>query len=108
MVKYTHKWASAYPDDEFIDEAKRDWAEELKGLTYMQIKQGLDTTTDHYPSWPPTVGEFKALCKVGAESRKLEQLSLPDRSKQAITPEDRKRIIAKHSENLHKALKGQL
>ncbi len=107
MVKYTHKWASAFPDEAFIDEAKKVWGADLKGLDNMQIKQGLDTVIDHYPSWPPTVGEFKELCKVGEESRRLEQLSLPDKSKQAITSDERKQIIDKHSKNLHLALKGE-
>ena len=105
-IKYGHKWSSQFPDDAFIDDAKKVWSLDLKGLDNDQIKQGLDTMVKEYPTWPPTVGEFLELCKVGGESRRLEQLSLPDKSQKAITPDERKAMIAKHSENLHKALKG--
>ena len=107
-VKYSHKWTSQFSDDDFIDDAKKIWAMDLSGLTPDQIKQGLDMTAAEYPEWPPTVGQFKQLCKVGDESRRLEMLSLPDKSQKAITPDERKAIIKKHAPNLHKALKGEL
>ena len=29
-----------------------------------QIKYALDIVVDNYPEWPPTVGQFKQLCKL--------------------------------------------
>ena len=108
MIKYSHKWASQFPDEAFTDEAKKIWAQDLSGLTNDQIKLGLDTMIDEYPSWPPTVGEFKAICKVGEESRKIDQVALDDRSNEAITKDERVAMIGKWGEQLAKACKGQL
>jgi hypothetical protein len=108
MIKYSHKWASQFPDEAFTIEAKKVWAMDLTGLTNDQIKQGLDTMIDEYPSWPPTIGEFKALCKVGAESRKLDQLALADRSNEAITKEERVAMMGKYASQLSRACRGEL
>jgi hypothetical protein len=108
LIKYTHKWASQFPDEEFIDEAKKVWARDLTDLTNDQIKQGLDTMTGKYPSWPPTIGEFKALCKVGEESRKLDQLALADRSNEAITKDERVAMMGKYASQLARACRGDL
>lgn len=108
LIKYTNKWASQFPDEEFIDEAKKVWAMDLSMLSADQLKIGLDTAIDKYPTWPPTVGEFKALCKVGEESRKLDQLALADRSNEAITKEDRVAMMGKYASQLTKACRGDL
>jgi len=108
MIKYSHKWASQFPDESFTDESKKVWGRDLTGLTNDQIKLGLDTMIDEYPSWPPTVGEFKALCKVGEESRKLDQLELADRSSEAITKDERVAMMGKYGDLLSKACKGEL
>jgi len=108
MIKYSHKWASQFPDEAFTIEAKKIWAMDLSGLSNNQIKQGLDTMIDRYPSWPPTLGEFKALCKVGAESMKSDQLALADRSNEAITKDERVNMIGKYADQLAKACKGSL
>ena len=108
LIKYTHKWASQFPDEEFIDEAKKVWAMDLSMLSADQLKIGLDTVIDQYPEWPPTVGQFKALCKVGEESRKLDQLALADRSNEAITKEERVAMMGKYASQLARACKGDL
>lgn len=63
-VKYSHKFTSAFPDDPTLHAAQDEWAESLAGLEKQQLRQGLDKCIDIYPSWPPTVGEFKKLCEV--------------------------------------------
>jgi hypothetical protein len=114
LVKYSHKWTSQFPDlgekesIEFIEDTKQIWAGDLSGLSPMQIKQGLDTSIDVYPEWPPTIGQFKALCKVGAESRKLDQLALADRSNEAITKDERVAMMGKYASQLARACKGEL
>ena len=42
------------------------WQTGLAGLSGEQIKAGLNRTLDTYPDWPPTLGQFKALCRVPA------------------------------------------
>ena len=64
VIKYGHKWASLYPDEEIYAEAKKDWSVELGGISLEQIKYALDIVVDNYPEWPPTVGQFKQLCKL--------------------------------------------
>jgi hypothetical protein len=40
------------------------WQAGLCGLSGEQIKAGLTRTLDAYPEWPPTLGQFKALCRI--------------------------------------------
>ena len=65
-VKYGHKWSSLFPDGDLAlyEESKSMWAEEMGGLSMEQIKYALDIVVDNYPEWPPTVGQFKQLCKL--------------------------------------------
>ena len=65
-VKYGHKWSSLFPEGDLAlyEESKSMWAEEMGGLTMEQIKYALDIVVDNYPEWPPTVGQFKQLCKL--------------------------------------------
>jgi len=113
MIRYTHKWASQFAGeteeevDENVEAAKQVWASGLSGLTKDQIKHGLDLSVEAHPSWPPLLGEFKLLCKQGCQDIELRQLSLPDRTKKAITKDERISIIGKHLPNLHLALKGE-
>jgi hypothetical protein len=68
-VKYAQKFTSVFGDDEDVLHAtQHEWAESLGGIPKQQLRQGLDACIDQYPSWPPTVGEFKQLCKLSAKS----------------------------------------
>ena len=40
------------------------WADELGAMSLQQIKYALDIVVDNFPEWPPTIGEFKKLCKL--------------------------------------------
>lgn len=65
-VKYGHKWSSYIGDEiEVQEEIEREWAVQLGKYNLMQIKKALDTVLDEFPDWPPTIGEFKAMCNVG-------------------------------------------
>ena len=59
---YGHKWVSIYPDSDVLIEAETEWGRALAGISLDDIKRGLDRCVDEYPSWPPTIGEFKQLC----------------------------------------------
>lgn len=65
---YGHKWVSIYPDQDVLVEAEKAWGEALAGFSLDDIKRGIDKSVDVYPSWPPTVGEFKKLCQVDPSS----------------------------------------
>ncbi len=74
---YGHKFASLIPDEVHEEELRRTWSNHLAGLTVEQIKQGIDTVMNHFVEWPPTVGQFKQLCKVGDDPANLAQLPKP-------------------------------
>lgn len=57
---YGHKWVSAYgPQDDGT------WAVGLSGYTPEQIGRGLRACLDRNDPWPPSLPEFRALCKPG-------------------------------------------
>jgi hypothetical protein len=62
-AKYDQKWTSRFTDDLTLKVAHEEWGVELYKIGGPLIRQGLERCTDVYPSWPPTVGEFKLLCK---------------------------------------------
>ena len=41
------------------------WGSALAGVDPMEIKSALDRLPTDFPEWPPTVGQFLALCNVG-------------------------------------------
>jgi hypothetical protein len=43
------------------------WGAVLKSIPLDDIKAALETCPDHYPEWPPTVGQFKELCMIGKD-----------------------------------------
>ena len=63
-LKYGQKWTSILTDDpEIRDAFAREWAEELSGLSHELIKYGVSRCSMAYPDWPPTVGQFRNICK---------------------------------------------
>ena len=63
-LMYGHKFMSLYGDIDVKVEAEREWGRNLSDFTLDDIKRGLDKCVDEYPSWPPTIGEFRQLCKI--------------------------------------------
>ncbi len=61
---YPHKWRSAFPDPQAIDNWTIAWAEafEEEGVTPMDIKAGLKACRTRY-DWPPSCAEFIKACK---------------------------------------------
>ena len=63
-LMYGHKFMSLYGDVDVKIEAEREWGRNLSDFSLDDIKRGLDKCVDEHPSWPPTIGEFKALCRL--------------------------------------------
>lgn len=66
-VIYGHRFHSAYPDDKSLQLAKREWAQALGGVAPERIAVALDKLVMGGDAWPPSLPEFIALCKPGAE-----------------------------------------
>lgn len=60
---YGQKFASFLPDDSSAREWRETWAIALHDLTGEQIAAGLEKLMKGAHEWPPTTGEFRALCK---------------------------------------------
>ena len=60
---YGQKFTSFLPDQEAAREWRETWAIALRDLTGEQIAVGLEKLMQGAHEWPPTTGEFRALCK---------------------------------------------
>jgi len=67
-VKYGHKFTSLFPDQPTLEATQREWANSLGNVSKANLRCGLDKCIDVYPSWPPSVGEFKKLCEIDPAS----------------------------------------
>lgn len=56
---YGHKWASAYGETDADDT----WAIGLHDVSPEQLAEGLRGCLERTDPWPPTLPEFRALCK---------------------------------------------
>ena len=55
---FGHKWTSSYGD---MDDGT--WQTGLAGLDIHQIKHGLNVVKESGNEWPPSLPEFRAMCK---------------------------------------------
>lgn len=53
------------------------WGMTLASIATETIKQVLATLPKEYPNWPPTVGQFLELCKVGKDPILRQALPKP-------------------------------
>ena len=59
---YTHRFESAYPDDDTLALAKREWSFALSDIPLSAVEATINLVRDEH-AWPPTVAEFlQALC----------------------------------------------
>ena len=59
---YTHRFESAYPDDETLALAKREWSFALRDIPMPAVEATINRVRDEH-AWPPTIAEFlTALC----------------------------------------------
>lgn len=84
---YGHKWASAYGElatreNGELTETASSWARGLMGLQGAELAHGLEMCVDRGETWPPSLPEFKALCKPpameNAEMYKVTPRALPE------------------------------
>lgn len=59
---YGHRFTSLFPDGDSMSEWRDTWGRALAGLSGEQIAQGLAKLATGTDGWPPTSGEFRALC----------------------------------------------
>ena len=45
------------------------WSDKLSGFSEQHIHDAMQTVTDKYPSWPPTLGEFVELVRMMVPAR---------------------------------------
>ena len=64
---YTHRFESAYRDETTLNQAKREWALSLAGLSANLIELALERCKREH-AWPPTIAEFLKLVQPSPES----------------------------------------
>ena len=79
-------WGECPPAD-IIDH----WRSGLEGYSGEQIKRALDRMLDIHPDWPPTLGQFRQLCKPPIVAHRL---FLVDKSPRAPIPDKIRAEIA--------------
>ncbi|MEJ7804318.1 MAG: replication protein P [Telluria sp.] len=62
---YMHKWSSHFTSADMIEDWKKAWSSALlmNGVTFQLAFEGIERCSREYPKWPPSEGEFVALCK---------------------------------------------
>lgn len=62
---YTHRFESAYGDDNTMAYAKREWAFALANYSFQAVESTLDAIRTRF-AWPPTIAEFlRTLSEIG-------------------------------------------
>lgn len=74
---YGQKWTSLITDEGTLHAMELIWGKVLSKVDPAQIKVSLDRLPDEYPDWPPTVGQFRAVCKIGKDSQMQPALPKP-------------------------------
>jgi len=62
---YMHKWSSHFTSPAVIADWKKAWSSALiaEGITPRLALEGVERCRTEYPTWPPSEGQFVALCK---------------------------------------------
>ena len=62
---YMHKWSSHFTSPDVIADWKKAWTGALinSGITFQMALEGIERCRIAHPTWPPTEGQFVALCK---------------------------------------------
>jgi hypothetical protein len=69
---YGNKFISQFPTDEIYTTALRVWEIALKDISGEIMNLSINSLPERYPSWPPTVGEFKEICMAFKGSEKFK------------------------------------
>lgn len=71
---YTHRFESAYRDETTLNQAKREWALSLAGISANLIELALERCKREH-AWPPTIAEFLKLTQPTPESLGLPSVA---------------------------------
>jgi hypothetical protein len=69
---YTHRFESAYPDDDTLALAKREWSFALQGIPMGAVEATINKVRDEH-AWPPTIAEFLNAVCVAAPSEDMPE-----------------------------------
>lgn len=58
-----NRWTLPTASTALLDAALEEWSEAIADLSNDEIRDGLKLMRDTYPDWPPTTGQFRALCR---------------------------------------------
>lgn len=59
------------------------WQTTLNGVSADGIRRAIELCPIQYPDWPPTAGQFRAMCRSAPEAHSL---MIPDKRKHAPIP----------------------
>ena len=76
-AQYGNRWTSLIQNEESDNAMRKVWGEGLVDINPEKIKSAVDMLPNEYPSWPPTMGQFLALCKIGDDPIRRPQLPKP-------------------------------
>lgn len=76
-AQYLQKWTSLIQNDDAENAMRKVWGDILFAVDPIDIKTALDRLPVEYPDWPPTAGQFLALCKVGKDPSMRPALPKP-------------------------------
>ncbi len=86
-AQYGSRWSTQIQTKATELAVRKVWGEALAPFSADQIKVALDKLPDHHPEWPPSVGEFKLVCKIGVDPNLVpasHQLDKPRDEKLAL------------------------
>lgn len=84
---YGHKWSSAFGEAAAdaqgeLTETASTWARGLYGLQGAELARGLEQCVNRKDPWPPSLPEFRALCREQADENtamyRMAPLALPE------------------------------
>lgn len=62
-LNYGHRWPLSTASSQLYDMAVAEWADATADFSDEEIQRGIRAMRDECPEWPPTIGEFRALCR---------------------------------------------
>lgn len=80
-LRYEKNWTNRFTSRAMYDASKREWTYMLAQFSDREIMAALDQSADSYPSWPPTPGEFRALCKMQRKEPSYQPLQITNPTK---------------------------
>lgn len=93
MSIYGHKFQSLFPDAESMADWRDTWGRALAGVSGDQIATGLAKLATGAEGWPPSSGEFRALCVPPVAHISHQRHPLLDAPKVEYKPRDVKALI---------------